>query len=84
MENQEAPANPNKGNLGDGAIHQPQLPIKVHNQVCVDHQFENALRMQSQAPRHYDYYRGNMNIVDSSGPLVPTPTASWTHIRDDD
>ena len=81
MGNQEALANPNKGNLGDGEIHQPQLPIKVHNQVFVDHLFENALRIQSQAPRYKDYYRSNVNIANSNGPLVATPFASWTHIR---
>ncbi|TMW87798.1 hypothetical protein EJD97_019455, partial [Solanum chilense] len=63
----------NRENLGDGAIHQPLSPIDAYNQVRVDNQFDNALRIQLLAPRLQDYYRGNVNIAHSDGPLVLPP-----------
>ena len=65
MENQNNPAY-----LGDGVIRQPPLPIEAHNQVQVENQLQNALRMHPPAPRPHDYYRGNINIDDCDGPLV--------------
>ena len=63
MENQQNPAN-----LGYGEIRQPSLPFDAHNQVQVD--LENALRMRPLAPRPREYNSGNVNIIESDGPLV--------------
>ena len=68
MENQQNPTN-----LGDGAIRQPPLSVEAHNQVSVENQLENALRMQPPTRRPQDYYRGNVNITYSNGPLVQPP-----------
>ena len=46
MENQEAPINHNRGNLGNGAGHQPPLPFEAHKQLHVENQLGDAFRVQ--------------------------------------
>lgn len=65
MENQHNPANP-----GNGEIGQPLLSIEAHNQVKVQNELTNDLRMQPPPPQPHDYYMGNVNIADSNGSLV--------------
>ena len=47
--------------------------VDAHNQVIVENPDEGALKRQSPAPRPQEYYRGNVNIADSDGPLVLPP-----------
>ena len=41
--------------------------------MIVENPDEGALKRQSPAPRPQEYYRGNVNIADSDGPLVLPP-----------
>ena len=65
MNNQQNPTN-----LGDGVLFQPSLPIDVHNQVIANNPADDALRMHPPSPRTQEFYRGNMIITNSDGPLV--------------
>ena len=50
----------------------PQFPppVDFHNRVVVDNPGEDNPRRQRRAPRPQMYYRGNVNITDSDGPLA--------------
>ena len=53
----------------------PQFPppIDAHNQVVIDNPGKGISRRQPPAPRPQEYYRGNVNITDSDGPLFLNP-----------
>ena len=53
----------------------PQFPppIDTHNRVVLDNPGEDNPKRQPPAPRPPEYYMGNVNIVDSYGPLVLPP-----------
>ena len=53
----------------------PQFPppIDAHNRVVVDNPSEYNPRRQPPTPHPQEYYRGNVNISDSDGPLVLPP-----------
>ncbi|XP_069148231.1 uncharacterized protein [Solanum lycopersicum] len=63
----------NPANLGDGINLQPLPLVDAHNQVVVENLADEALRMQPPIPRPQYFYRGNINITDSDGPLVLPP-----------
>ena len=69
-------------NLGDGAGHLPPLLVEAHNQVRVEKKLGEFVRIQPPtAQRLQDYYKGNVNIADSDGPLalhrVPHGNTLW-------
>ena len=63
----------NPANHGDGINRQLSPQVDAHNQVIVKNLDEGALKRQPPTPRPQDYYRGNVNIIDSDGPLVLPP-----------
>nr|XP_025887498.1 uncharacterized protein LOC112941714 [Solanum lycopersicum] len=63
----------NPDNFGYGINNKLHPPVDAHNQVIVENPDEGALKRQSPAPRPQEYYRGNVNIADSDGPLVLPP-----------
>ena len=48
-------------------------PVDVHNRVVVDKPCEDNPRRQTPALRPQEYYRVNVNITDSDGPLILPP-----------
>lgn len=73
IESQQVRDNTNRVSLGDGPGQQPLLQVEAHNHTHVENHLGDALRMQPpEAPRLLDYYRGNIKIEDSYGPLVLT------------
>uniref|UniRef100_A0A3Q7IEU7 Reverse transcriptase domain-containing protein n=1 Tax=Solanum lycopersicum TaxID=4081 RepID=A0A3Q7IEU7_SOLLC len=46
MENHLVPTNPNRGNLGNGAGHQPPLPFEAHKQLHVENQLGDAFSVK--------------------------------------
>ena len=70
MNNQKNPANP-----GDGINRLPPPPVDAHNQVIVEDRGDDALRSQPPIQHPQEFYRGNINITDSDGPLVLPPLA---------
>ena len=63
----------NPANLGYGINHQLPLPVDPHNQVIVENPGDGDLRRQPPAPRPQEFYRGNVSITDSNGPLILPP-----------
>ena len=63
----------NPTNLGDGInLHVPP-PVDAHNQVIVENLDDGTFRRQPPIPLPQEFYRGNINIIDSDGPLVLPP-----------
>ena len=60
----------NPTNLGDEIDYQLPPPVDAHNRVLVENPGEGYLRRQPPASRPQEYYRGNVSITDSNGPLV--------------
>ena len=48
-------------------------PIDAHNRLVVDNPGKCNPRRQPPTLRPQEYYRGNVNITDSDGPLVLPP-----------
>ena len=63
----------NPVNLGDGINHQLPPPFDAHNQVIVENLDDGTFRRQPPIPLPQEFYRGNINIIDSDGPLVLPP-----------
>ena len=52
---------------------QPPPLVNAHNQVIVDNGGEDNPRREPPAPHPQEYYRGNVNIINSNGSRVLTP-----------
>ena len=71
LENHTVLGNLNRGNLGDGVDMQPPMLVSANNQAPIENHIGDILIMQPlTVQRMHDYYRDNMNIVNSDRPLV--------------